>query len=310
MFAYQDRDAIDAPLGEYVQRVATAPWLATYRLLSKGSPCITEVDIRMAQPSEFERSCTHVLLYPPQPARMILLEGRQSNFFAKMYGLYLQEKRQQVAAGHPVCESFLVWHLCREHDDQTGALKYRGGKHQQATTKTQVVACLFSYELTDGYWGQFCVTHLPHQQAEDLLPGGVQQLECMQNFASMLVYLCSWRWAEDEGVMETAKGFTFNSSARPLIIDDQGWVQPVGRYEPGIAVFADDTLAFAYLLSLTKRDLQFREMRDDRFRCFAVKQEANFLLYPKVRVCLDAHEYSVHKQAWGTVSRPKYRDLG
>ena len=90
----------------------------------------------MAQLSEFERSYTHVLLSPPQPARMLLLEGRQRNFPTKMYGFYLQEQRQEVAAGHPVCESFLVRHRSKEYDNQTGALKYRGGKHQQATTKT------------------------------------------------------------------------------------------------------------------------------------------------------------------------------
>ena len=206
---------MDVGLGEYVQKNATSSWLATYRLLSKSSPCIPEVAIRMAQLSEFERSYTHVLLYPPQPAAMVAFEGRQSSFSAKMYGFYLQEKRQEVAAGHPVSESFLVWHRSREYDDQTGGAKYRGGKHQQATTKTQVVACRFWYELTDGYWGQFCVTHIPHQYAQDLLPGAVQHLECMQNFAGMLEYLCGWRWAEDEGIIKTPKGFVFKATALP-----------------------------------------------------------------------------------------------
>ena len=135
-YLYQDHDAVDVSLGEYVQRGATAPWLATYRLLCKSSPCIPEVAIRMAQLPEFERSYTHVLLYPPQPAQMLKLEGRQGNFSSRMYGFYLQEKRQEVAAGHPVRESFLVWHRSREYDDQTGALRFRGGKHQQVTTKT------------------------------------------------------------------------------------------------------------------------------------------------------------------------------
>ena len=106
----------------------------------------------MAQLSELERSYTHVLPYPPQPARMVLLEERQCNFSTRMYGFYLQENRQEVAAGHPVCESFLVWHRSREYDDQTGAPRYRGGKHQQATSKTQVVACRLWYELNDGFW--------------------------------------------------------------------------------------------------------------------------------------------------------------
>ena len=282
LFYNQDHDAVDVSLGEYVQKGTAAPWLATYRLLSKGSPCIPEVAIRMAQLSEFERSYTYVLLYPPQPAQMIKLEGRQGNFSSRMYGFYLQEKRQEVSAGHPVCETFLVWHRTREYDDQTGAPRYRGGKHQQAITKTQVVACRFWYELTDGFWGQFSVTRLPHQYAEDLLPSATQHLQCMQNFAGMLEYLRSWCWADTEGVIQTTKSFLFTSLALPLVIDEKGDITPVGRYEPGAAVFAGDTSAFEYLLSLAKRDLQFRGMRDDRLRCFALKQEANSLLHQKV----------------------------
>ena len=154
------------------------------------------------------------------------------------------------------------------------------------------------------------MTHLPHQCAEDLLPSAMQHLQCMQNFACMLEYLCSWRWAYTEGVIQTAKDFLFKSIALPLVIDDKGVIEPLGRYEPGAAVFADDTSALAYFLSLAKRDLQFRGMRDDRLRCSAIKQEANFLLYRKIRGCLDADEYSMYQQAWGRVNRPKYQDLG
>ena len=60
------------------------------------------------------------------------------------------------------------------------------------------------------------MTHLPHRHAEDLLPGAVQHLECMQNFAGMLEYLCSRRWAEDEGIVKTAKGFILKAAALPL----------------------------------------------------------------------------------------------
>ena len=38
----------------------------------------------MAQLSEFDRSYSHVLLYPPQPAAMVTYDGRQGNFSAKM----------------------------------------------------------------------------------------------------------------------------------------------------------------------------------------------------------------------------------
>jgi len=34
----KDHDAVDVVLGEYKQKRAAAPWLATYRLLSKSTP--------------------------------------------------------------------------------------------------------------------------------------------------------------------------------------------------------------------------------------------------------------------------------
>ena len=61
----------------------------------------------MAQLPEFDRSYSHVLLYPPQPAHMVKLEGRQDNFSAKMYGIYLQEMRGLVAASGAIGVSFL-----------------------------------------------------------------------------------------------------------------------------------------------------------------------------------------------------------
>ena len=63
------------------------------------------------------------------------------------------------------------------------------------------------------------------------------------------------------------------------------------------------------MVSLAKRDLQYRGMRDDRLRSFALKQEANLLLYRKVKHCSDEHEYKMYQQAWDTVNRPRYRDL-
>ena len=125
------------------------------------------------------------------------------------------------------------------------------GKRQQATTKNPVVACRYWSELTDGYWGQFCVTQIPHQDAQDFLPtAAVQHLECMQNFVGMLEYLGSWRWGAEESIISTAKGFVFEASASHLVINDEGAIQPVGQYEPGAGVFADDKAAFAYLLSI------------------------------------------------------------
>ena len=86
----------------------------------------------------------------------------------------------------------------------------------------------------------------------------------MQNFAGMLEYLCSWRWGAEEGIIKTSKGFVFKANALPFLVDDDGGILALGKYEPGAAVFADDRLAFEYLLSLTKRDLQYPGMRDDR----------------------------------------------
>ena len=129
-----------------MQKNAVSSWLATYRLLSKATPCIPEVAIRMAQLSEFERSYSHVLLYPPQPAAMLDIAGRSQNFTAKMYGYYLEEQRRQLAAGTPVSESFLVWHRTRQYDPIEKQLTYRGGGNQRSE-QTMVVACRYQSPL-------------------------------------------------------------------------------------------------------------------------------------------------------------------
>ena len=147
----------------------------------------------MAQLSEWERSYTHVLLYPPQPFAMLSVEARQQSFRAKMYGTYLAEKQQQVACGVPIQESFLVWHRTRQWDTETNQMVFRGGRHQQSRAPTLVAACRYWFELTDGYWGQFMVTQVPHQYPPNLLLAG-RHLTSMQNFAIMLEYISSWVW--------------------------------------------------------------------------------------------------------------------
>ena len=138
-YVSKDHDAVDVGLGEYCQNNATAPWLAAYRLLSKSTPCMPEVAIRLAHLSEWERSYAHVLLYPPQPAAMLTVEGRQVSFSAKMYGAYLAEKRQQVCHHVPITESFLAWHRDRQFDSEADqGFTYRGGRHQQVQTQTLV----------------------------------------------------------------------------------------------------------------------------------------------------------------------------
>ena len=140
-------------LGEYVQKSSTAPWLAAYRLLSKSSPGLPEVAIRMAGLSEFQRSYSHVLLYPPQPSDMLTIDGRQRSFSAKMYGFYLEEMRGGLAAGVAVGACFLVWHRDREYDPKSHGCGFRGGQRQHRHHKTQVCACRYWYELCGGYWG-------------------------------------------------------------------------------------------------------------------------------------------------------------
>ena len=306
-YVSKDHDAVDIGLGEYRQKDATPSWLATYRLLCKNTPCIPEVAIRMAGLSEWEKSYSHVLLYPPQPADMVEFEGRQRNFSTKMYGTYLQEKRQQLVHDQPIQESFLAWHRPRRWDTATGRMVHRGGKHNQSNEKTQVVACRYWYELTDGFWGQFALTQLPHRYAKDLLPQSCKHLDSMQNFVGMIEYLRSWKWSET-GIIEARDGVKFYDTALPFTIDDEGKVKRL-QYRAKQAVFASDEEAFEWILEVASRDLQYYGRRDDRLRCFKYKQQANFLLMQKVCQCTDELEYEQLRQHWDTVNRPKYKDF-
>ena len=61
-----------------------------------------------------------------------------------------------------------------------------------------VVACSYWCELTDGFWGQFVLTQVPHVSAADLLPAvGDRFLHCMSNLFGMLRYIRPWVWAAD-----------------------------------------------------------------------------------------------------------------
>ena len=127
-YVTKDHDAVDVGLGEYVQRNSSS-WLSTYRLLCKSSPGLPEVAIRNAQLSEFDRSYSHVLLYPPQPVAMVTFEGRHGNFTARMYGFYFQEQHQLVSSGDAIRDSFLVWHRSRQYDNASESAVLRGGRH-------------------------------------------------------------------------------------------------------------------------------------------------------------------------------------
>ena len=189
---------------------------------------------------------------------------------------------------------------CRIQSSQ----RHPGVSPAHATDEQSLVR--YWYELTDGFWGQFTLTQIPHQYAKDLLPQNFQHLVCMQNFTGAMEYLCSWQW-KTESLIQTAGGMVFNVSGLPFSVDSSGNIEPIAPYAEGAAVFPSDYDAFEYIVKLAKRDLQYRGMRDDRLSCFHFKTEANFLLYRKVRNCTDAVEYAYLQQCWDTINRPKYQ---
>ena len=200
--------------------------------------------------------------------------------------------------------SFLCWHRDREYDAKAQVWSYRGTR-AASQGKTLVVACRYWYELTDGFWGQLVLTQVPHLQPASLLPQGRQHLQCMQNFAGMLHYLSTWVW-KAPGVIEAAAGSVFYSSALPRIVQEGGEVREVGVYHEGARVFLTDEAAFLYMRTLAYRDLQYRGFRDETLATFEFKQDANFLLYQRVLMCQDAHEYDMLRQSWDVANRPKY----
>ena len=163
---------------------------------------------------------------------------------------------------------------------------------------------MIRFELTDGFWGQFALTQLPHCHPEQLLPMDLH-LQCMINFAGMLEYLCSWEW-KSQGVIGAKGNVRFALHALPLSVSDDGEVIPVGHYVAGQKVFSSRRHAFEYAFQLAKRDLQYRGFRDDRLASFHFKQTANLLLYERVLNCADDNEYELLQQSWDIVNRPKY----
>ena len=308
-YVAKDHDSVDVGLGEYVQKKTVTPWLASYRLLSKSTPGIPEVAIRMAQLPEFDRSYSHVLLYPPQPVQMLTLEGRQTNFSSRMYGIYLQECRDGFEAGVPIESNFLAWHRTREYVKLTQSVHFRsGGRHNQRNPKTLVTACRYWYELNDGFWGQLALTQLPHFEAQHLLPKEAKYLESQINLVGVLEYMTSWVWSENEGVIDCAGG-AFKMKALPLYVDELGnGCSNLGTPEAGKSVFQDDAAAFSYLLALASRDLEYRGFREDRVETFKLKHRANFLLQSYVKRANNQHALESLRQQWDQLNRPKYED--
>ena len=123
-----------------------------------------------------------------------------------MYGAYLAEQRDVVSHGGGISRCFLAWHRPRQWDMASDRMVFRGGGHQQANSQTMVVACWYWYELTDGFWGQFGVTQLPHRHPREILPTG-RHLESQLNFAGILEFLSSWSW-RGEGLVVSCLLYT------------------------------------------------------------------------------------------------------
>ena len=124
----------------------------------------------------------------------------------------------------------------------------------------------------------------------------------------MLEYLSSWTWCETAGHIATVDG-TFAVKALPLVVSSSGEVDRYpSRQVSGEKVFQSDRESFEYVLKLASSDLQYRGFREDRVLTFQLKQEANFLLFEKVRSCDDPHRYEACRQAWELNNRPKLCD--
>ena len=260
----------------------------------------------MASASEFDRTYSHVLLYPPQADECRTAEGRERNFSSRMYGIYLQEMRLAMGAGIPISQSFLVWHRTREYDKDSRSCVFRGEKGGQRFRKTMVTACRYWYELTDGFWGQFVSTQIPHSKPEDILPTE-KYLQTMINFFGMIDYVSSWTWAETPGTIRARGDVVFELKALPLLLTEENEVWDLGQGEPGDSVFTSERAAFVYIMALARRDLEYRGFRDDRVLSFQYKQEALYLLFGRVRRCTDDHEFEMYRQSWDTLVYAKYK---
>ena len=111
--------------------------------------------------------------------------------------------------GSHITESFLMWHRTKQYDSNTESVITRTGRHRQVHCLTQVVACRYWYELTDGYWGQFNITQIPHLDPADIIPKNWRHLESMENFCGILEYLCGWSWGDSPDISTMARADHF-----------------------------------------------------------------------------------------------------
>ena len=111
--------------------------------------------------------------------------------------------------------------------------------------------------------------------------------------------------AHEDGVEPALEGVE-HRAVDALRVGDDGELLPLVVFEEGRAVFPDESAAFVYMMSLAKRDLQYRGMLDDRVASFEYKQDANFLLYRRVLASTSEHEFELYRQSWDLVNRPSY----
>ena len=322
-----------------------APWLAAYGLLSKSTPSIPEVALRMASCPEFHKSYSHALLYPPLPRDALAAAGappsgsagpgqdsvapKAGNFSWRMYQAYCAAAKGGQDEGQPARQSFLQWHREHEYDQQRKAAQRRRGKNMQhGRAPTLVCACRYWYELTDGYWGQMALTQLPHATPADLLPDGARHLDCMENFVGVLRYLMSWTFlrfqrggdGEKSGFVIGARGFEFHEAALPLDVLDDGTTVPLGegagRRPPadgalpdgGVAVFPSERAAYSYMRGVCRRDLSYRGFRDERLRTFEMAADAAYLLHRRALRAQGDAEFQMLKADWERLNRPARRE--
>ena len=167
-----------------------------------------------------------------------------------------------------------------------------------------VTACRYWYDLSDGFWGQFVSSQIPHSKAEDILPTG-KYLQTMINFFGMLNYLSNWTWGESPGTICAKGGVVFELKALPLLLTEDNQVWDLGQGKTGDPVFASQS-AFLYIMALARRDLEYRGFRDDRVLSFQYRQDALYLLFCRVRRCVDAHEFEMYRQSWDTITYGEY----
>ena len=136
----------------------------------------------------------------------------------------------------------------------------------------------------------------------------------MRNFAGLMEYLLSWAWCGGE-VIEACGGAKFHFAALPLFVPKRGEASRLPLpYAQGGRVFCADQAgtahdkAFDYLVRLAVLDLQYRGFRDERIASFEWEQNANFLLFEKVRQYSDGREYELYRQQWEIPNRPTYHE--